>query len=126
MNLHADSISNIRWLTPGAVEDSSSMWTDSMAVEGWGLYSEELMAEPVPNHKYGFYSPGEYLYELQGQLLRAVRIRVDVGMHTGRMTFDQAIDYLTEHVDFVPNARANAAVDPTARDSFLAGCTAGS
>ena len=47
------------------------------------------MAEPAPNHKYGFYSPGEYLYELQGQLLRAVRIRVDVGLHTGRMTFDR-------------------------------------
>jgi uncharacterized protein (DUF885 family) len=115
MNLHADSISNIRWLTPGAVEDSSSMWADSMAAEGWGLYSEELMAEPTSNHKYGFYSPGEYLYELQGQLLRAVRIRVDVGMHTGRMTFDQAIDYFTEHVDFVPNARTNAAGDPAAR-----------
>ncbi len=86
-----------------------------MAVEGWGLYSEELMAAPAPNHKYGFYSPGEYLYELQGQLLRAVRIRVDVGIHTGRMTFDQAIDYFAEHVDFVPNARANAAGDPTAR-----------
>jgi uncharacterized protein (DUF885 family) len=115
MNLHADSISNIRWLTPGAVEDSSSMWADSMAAEGWGLYSEELMADPAANHKYGFYSPGEYLYELQGQLLRAVRIRVDVGMHTGRMTFDQAIDYFTEHVDFFPNARANAAADPAAR-----------
>ena len=86
-----------------------------MAAEGWGLYSEELMAEPAPNHKYGFYSPGEYLYELQGQLLRAVRIRVDVGLHTGRMTFDQAIDYFTEHVSFVPNARANAATDPAAR-----------
>ena len=115
MNQHADSISNIRWLTPGAVEDSSSMWTDSMATEGWGLYSEELMSDPTPNHKYGFYSPGEYLYELQGQLLRAVRIRVDVGMHTGRMTFDEAIDYFTEHLSFFPNARANAAVDPAAR-----------
>ncbi len=115
MGQHADSISNIRWLTPGAVEDSSSMWSDSMALEGWGLYSEELMAEPAPNHKYGFYSPGEYLYELQGQLLRAVRIRVDVGLHTGRMTFDQAIDYFTEHVSFIPNARTNAATDPSAR-----------
>jgi uncharacterized protein (DUF885 family) len=115
MNQHADSISNIRWLTPGAVEDSSSMWTDSMASEGWGLYSEELMAEPVTNHKYGFYSPGEYLYELQGQLLRAVRIRVDIGLHTGRMSFDQAIDYFTEHVSFFPNARINAAADPAAR-----------
>jgi uncharacterized protein (DUF885 family) len=115
MNQHADTISNVRWLTPGAVEDSSSMWTDSMATEGWGLYSEELMAEPVTNHKYGFYSPGEYLYELQGQLLRAVRIRVDIGLHTGRMSFDQAIDYFTEHVSFFPNARINAATDPAAR-----------
>jgi uncharacterized protein (DUF885 family) len=115
MNEHASTISNIRWLTPGAVEDSSSMWTDSMASEGWGLYSEELMSEPVPNHKYGFYSPGEYLYELQGQLLRAVRIRVDVGLHTGRMSFDQAIDYFTEHVSFYPNARTLAAGDPTAK-----------
>lgn len=115
MNQHADAISNVRWLTPGAVEDSSSMWTDSMATEGWGLYSEELMAEPTTNHKYGFYSPGEYLYELQGQLLRAVRIRVDVGLHTGRMSFDQAIDYFTEHVLFFPNARVNAVTDPAAR-----------
>lgn len=115
MNQHADTISNIRWLTPGAVEDSSSMWTDSMATEGWGLYSEELMAEPKPNKKYGFYSPGEYLYELQGQLLRAVRIRVDVGMHTGRMSFEQAIDYFTEHVSFFPNARIDAAVNPAAK-----------
>jgi uncharacterized protein (DUF885 family) len=115
MNAHTDTITNIRWLTPGAVEDSSSMWTDSMASEGWGLYSEELMSEPTTNHKYGFYSPGEYLYELQGQLLRAVRIRVDVGLHTGRMSFDQAIDYFTEHVSFYPNARTLAAGDATAK-----------
>ena len=118
MTEHKDQISNIRWLTPGAVEDSSAMWSDSMATEGWGLYSEELMSEPTPNHKYGFYSAGEYLYELQGQLLRAVRIRVDVGMHTGRMTFDDAIDYFTEHVMFTPGARARAATDPAAKAAF--------
>jgi uncharacterized protein (DUF885 family) len=118
MTEHRDEISNIRWLTPGAVEDSSAMWSDSMATEGWGLYSEELMSEPVPNHKHGFYSPGEYLYELQGQLLRAVRIRVDVGMHTGRMTFDQAIDYFTEHVLFTPGARERAGFDPAAKAAF--------
>ena len=115
MTANAQEISNIRWLTPGAVEDSSSMWGDSMAAEGWGLYAEELMAEPVPNHRYGFYSPGEYLYELQGQLLRAVRVRVDVGLHTNRMTFDEAIDYFTEHVLFTPGARLRAASDPDAR-----------
>jgi uncharacterized protein (DUF885 family) len=115
MASRAGEISNIRWLTPGAVEDSSAMWADSMALEGWALYAEELMAEPVPNRRYGFYSPGEYLYELQGQLLRAVRIRVDVGLHTGRMSFDDAVDYFTEHVLFNPGARLRAASDPAAK-----------
>lgn len=102
---HAAEISNIRWLTPGAVEDSSSMWEDSMTSEGWGLYSEDLMAEPVAGRPYGFYTPGERLYELQGQLLRAVRVHVDVGIHTGRMSFNDAMDYFLEHASFAPGAR---------------------
>ena len=114
MTQHAAEISNIRWLTPGAVEDSSAMWEDSMATEGWALYSEELMAEPGTGRPYGFYTAAERLYELQGQLLRAVRVRVDVGIHTGRMTFDEAVDYFTEHVAFYPKARA-ATTDPTAQ-----------
>jgi uncharacterized protein (DUF885 family) len=115
MTEHAREISNIRWLTPGAVEDSSSMWEDSMAAEGWALYSEELMAEPVPGRPHGFYTAAEHLYELQGQLLRAVRVRVDVGIHTGRMSFDEAVDYFTAHVFFHPGACAEASTDATAR-----------
>jgi uncharacterized protein (DUF885 family) len=115
MTEHAREISNIRWLTPGAVEDSSSMWEDSIAAEGWALYSEELMAEPAAGHPHGFYTAAEHLYELQGQLLRAVRVRVDVGLHTGRMTYDQAVDYFTAHVAFYPGACARAAADPAAR-----------
>jgi uncharacterized protein (DUF885 family) len=115
MTGHAREISNIRWLTPGAVEDSSSMWEDSMAAEGWALYSEELMAEPAAGRPHGFYTPAEHLYELQGQLLRAVRVRVDVGLHTGRMSYDEAVDYFTAHVAFYPGACARAPSDPTAR-----------
>src|SRR6185503_8593542 len=115
MTQRASDISNIRWLNPGAVEDSSSMWSDSMATEGWGLYSEELMAEPAPDRQYGFYSPSEYLYELQGQLLRAARVRIDVGLHTGRMSFDQAMNSFTEHVNFYPGACARASREPAAK-----------
>jgi uncharacterized protein (DUF885 family) len=115
MTQHAAEIANIRWLTPGAVEDSSSMWEDSPAAEGWALYAEELMSEPTEGRPYGFYTPGEYMYELQGQLLRAVRIVVDVGLHTGRMSFDQVIDYFTANVNFFPNARTRAAADPAAK-----------
>lgn len=113
MTQHADEISSIRWLTPGAVEDSSSMWSDSLAAEGWALYAEELMAEPVAGRPYGFYSAPEYLYELQGQMTRAVRVRVDVGLHTGRMTFDEARDYYVDHVEFYPGACSKT--DPDAR-----------
>jgi uncharacterized protein (DUF885 family) len=115
MTQHAGEIANIRWLTPGSVEDSSSMWEDSMATEGWALYSEELMAEPSPGRPHGFYTAAEHLYELQGQLLRAVRVRVDTGIHTGRMTFEEGLDYFTENVSFYPNACARAGDDPTAQ-----------
>lgn len=88
-----------------------------MASEGWGLYAEELMAEPVPGRPHGFYSPAEYLYELQGQLLRAARVRIDVGLHTKRMTFDEAMKYFTDNVDFFPDACQRADRDPAARAS---------
>lgn len=115
MTQHAAEISPIRWLTPGAVEDSFSMWEDSMAAEGWALYAEELMATPAEGRPFGFYEPGEYLYMLQGQLMRAVRVHVDSGIHTGRMTFDDAVDYFGAHVEFYPDARAKAGSDPVAK-----------
>src|SRR6185436_2188644 len=59
MTQYRDSISPVRWLTPGAVEDSSSMWEDSMAAEGWALYSEALISEPQPGAPEGFYTPEE-------------------------------------------------------------------
>lgn len=97
-----DQISPVRWLTPGAVEDSSSMWEDSMAAEGWALYSEALMAEPQPGAPQGFYTPEERLYQLQGQLYRDLRVRVDIGIHTGRMSFTDAVDLFSQVVDFLP------------------------
>ncbi len=115
MTGHAAEIANIRWLTPGAVEDSSAMWEDSMATEGWALYAEDLMAEPVEGHPHGFYTAAEHLYELQGQLLRAARVRIDAGIHTGRLSFQQAIDYFTEQVQFYPEACARSAGDPVAK-----------
>ncbi|MFQ5768434.1 MAG: DUF885 domain-containing protein, partial [Acidobacteriota bacterium] len=99
-----DEISPVRWLTPGAVEDSSSMWEDSMAAEGWALYAEALMAEPQPGAPEGFYTEEEHLYQLQGQLYRDLRVRVDTGLHTGRLSFDEAVDLFSQVVDFLPGS----------------------
>jgi uncharacterized protein (DUF885 family) len=106
MTSFRDVISPVRWLTPGAVEDSSAMWEDSMPAEGWGLYAEALMAEPQPGAPNGFYTPEEHLYQLQGQLYRDLRVRIDTGIHTGRMTYDEATSMFSEVVDFLPGTCA--------------------
>ena len=99
-----DQISPVRWLTPGAVEDSSSMWEDSMAAEGWALYAEALLAEPQPGAPNGFYTPEEHLYQLQGKLYRDIRVRVDTGIHTGRISYDDAVTLFSEGRDFLPGS----------------------
>lgn len=98
------SISPVRWLTPGGVEDSASMWEDSMATEGWALYAEQLVGEPRPGYSEGFYTPKERLFQLKGQLLRDARVVVDTGIHCGYMTFDQAVEYFARNVHFVKGA----------------------
>jgi uncharacterized protein (DUF885 family) len=104
-----DEISLVRWLTPGAVEDSSSMWADSLAAEGWALYSEALLAEPQPKAKNGFYTPEEHLYQLRGKLYRDLRVRLDTGLHTGKLTIPEGIDLYSQVVDFLPGSCADAA-----------------
>jgi uncharacterized protein (DUF885 family) len=104
MTEYRDQISPVRWLTPGAVEDSSSMWQDSMAAEGWAHYSEALVAEPAPGAPTGFYSPEERLYQLRAKLLRDLRVRIDSGIHTDRLSFEQAVTLFSEVVDFLPGS----------------------
>ncbi|MGH2670272.1 MAG: DUF885 domain-containing protein, partial [bacterium] len=76
-----------------------NLWTP-LTVEGWALYCEDMMGEE------GFYRAEEERFFQRVHLLwRAVRILIDVGLHTRGMTFQQAVDMLAEtlHVD-----RANA------------------
>jgi uncharacterized protein (DUF885 family) len=108
MAQYRDQISPVRWLTPGAVEDSSSMWEDSMAAEGWALYSEGLIAEPQPGAPNGFYSPEERLYQLRGLLYRNLRVRIDTGLHTGKLGFDDAATLFSATVDFLPGSCTDA------------------
>jgi uncharacterized protein (DUF885 family) len=108
MAQNREQISAVRWLTPGAVEDSSSMWEDSMAAEGWALYSEGLIAEPQANAPNGFYTPEERLYQLQGLLYRNLRVRLDTGLHIGKLGFDEATTLFSETVDFLPGSCTDA------------------
>ncbi len=73
--------------------------------EGWALYCEELMYEA------GFY-PDEVtrLFQLKDVLWRACRVIVDASIQTGRMTFDEAVDFL---VDEAKLERINAESEVT-------------
>lgn len=60
-------------------------------VEGWALYVEKLA------HEYGFYNDSwSYLGHLLDDMLRAVRLVVDTGIHYKRWTREQAIDYMIQ------------------------------
>lgn len=58
-------------------------------VEGWGLYVEDLFEET------GFFdNPAVVLFKLRNSLWRALRVVIDVGLHTGSLTFERAVDLL--------------------------------
>lgn len=117
MTQYRDNIAAVRWLTPGSVEDSSSMWEDSMALEGWALYSEALLAEPQPGAPEGFYTPEERLYQLRGKLYRDLRVRIDTGIHTNRMTYAEAVDLFSEVVDSLPGKCSDASAKSDAKQA---------
>ncbi len=64
--------------------------------EGWGLYNETLMYET------GFF-PSEriHLRQLQLRLWRIARVIWDVGLNTGKLSYDQCVSLLTDGVGFL-------------------------
>ena len=67
--------------------------SSGLTVEGWALYCEDMMGEQ------GFYrTPEERLFQLVQLLWRAVRIVLDVGLHTRGMSVDEAVQVLVDRV----------------------------
>jgi uncharacterized protein (DUF885 family) len=71
--------------------------------EGWAVYCEEMMMET------GFISePKEILFKLKNQLWRACRVVIDIQLHTGKISFDDAVNML---VNTVKMDRVNAEIE---------------
>lgn len=61
-------------------------------VEGWALYCESL------GKTLGLYTdPYQYMAALGDEIHRAIRLVVDVSLHTKNMTREAAIKYMTDH-----------------------------
>jgi uncharacterized protein (DUF885 family) len=61
----------------------------SSNAEGWAHYSEQMMLD----EGYGNGDPKLRLGQIQDALLRDARYIAGIQMHTGKMTFDQAVDF---------------------------------
>ena len=80
-----------------------NLWTP-LTVEGWALYCEDMMGEQ------GFYASDEELFFQRVHLLwRAVRVLLDVGLHTRSMSFEQAVSHLVDGLQ-LDRAHAEAEV----------------
>ena len=61
-----------------------------LLIEGWAFYCEEMMEAA------GFLAaPDVRLMRLNDQLWRACRVVIDMELHLGLMTFDQAVEFLS-------------------------------
>jgi uncharacterized protein (DUF885 family) len=94
---------------------------DGVFVEGWALYGEEMLMRT------GLYPDNS---PAQGQILRlsryrSARIGVDVNLHTGKWTFEQAVQYFMEagglDREAAEGEAAGAASSPTQKISYIVG-----
>jgi uncharacterized protein (DUF885 family) len=89
-------------------------------VEGWGMYSEQMMREQgfddAPNFRLALYTDA---------IWRAARIILDVRMHRGELSVEEATDFLVAQTSFErSNARAEVnryTYTPTYQLSYLLG-----
>ena len=95
--------------------------SDGVFVEGWALYGEEMLMRT------GLYPENS---AAQGQILRlsryrSARIGVDVNLHTGKWTFEQAVLYFMEagglDREAAEGEAAGAASSPTQKISYIVG-----
>jgi len=94
---------------------------ESVFIEGWALYGEEML---VREGMYAPQSAGE-AQVLRLSRYRAARIGVDVNLHSGRWSFEQAVNYFMDggglDKEAAEGEAAGAASSPTQKISYITG-----
>lgn len=129
-NRHAMLLTNVHEAYPGhhlqllvanTIDSlARKLFENTVPIEGWALYCEQLVLDEGMTD-----DPRTRLFQLKDQLWRACRVVIDVKLHTGRMTFDEAVDMLVgvAHLER-PNAVGEVrryTQSPTQPMSYLAG-----
>jgi len=129
-NRYAMLLTNVHEAYPGhhlqlscankAPSEIRRLFDSDVFCEGWALYCEQLAVDEGITD-----DPRVHLFQLKDQLWRACRVVIDVKFHTGRMTFEQAVEMLVgvAHLER-PNAIGEArryTQSPTQPMSYLAG-----
>lgn len=104
----------------GSLPRKLGAFLSTLFIEGWAFYCEELM------ERLGYIDkPLQRLGRLADQLWRAARIILDVSLHTGKMTVEEAVDFLVERAGLErTNALAEVrryTLSPTQPMSYLIG-----
>lgn len=100
--------------------DLRKQFRSTVFIEGWGLYTEHLMAEQ------GYLSePSTTLINLKNALWRAVRVVIDVGLHVTGMSLEEATNLLQDKVRMEHHMAFGEArrytMSPTYQSSYLLG-----
>lgn len=112
-NWHATHRSRSKVGRVAAVDCASriGLFQGGSMAEGWACYATELADE------LGFLTPLEQASEQQSRVRMLARAIVDISLHTGAMTFDDAIDFYEGEVG-MPHAAARA---ETVKNSMFPG-----
>lgn len=78
------------WLAANRPRPLRALFGSAYFVEGWGLYSEELLRE-----KGFFRTPEQELAQRDFRLFRAARMVVDSSLHMGEMSIDEAVEFMS-------------------------------
>jgi hypothetical protein len=96
-----------------------AMFCGLTMAEGWACYATDLMGEA------GFLTPLEKLAELQTNLRMCSRSIVDIRLHQGRMSLEDAVQFYTENAgmsrEFAESEAVKNSMNPGAAVIYLLG-----
>jgi len=79
------------WVS-GLTSDVLKRSHDTLFIEGWAFYCEDLMKEQ------GYLGKEGQFAQLKAQIWRAARVILDVGLHTEKLTLEDGVKFLKEKV----------------------------